>query len=187
MLLVEGRTAVPLYHSKAATHWTEGHDDRIYSATLIDGDGKTVRDGNQRLADLFPSGAPVVPKKVAEITNTASWVVTYAKPPCQIRFALRNRARHHNVTGPWAITLPERVADFAGAVVHGGTFARFPSTGDGIVPISDLNLPLPGRQFKYVSMQSNTKLRRWFDKKILGLKPQKSKNKQTQKQLKKKG
>ena len=81
MLLVEGRTAVPLYHSKAATHWTEGHDDRIYSATLIDGDGKTVRDGNRRLADLFPSGAPVVPKKVAEITNTASWVVTYAKPP----------------------------------------------------------------------------------------------------------
>ena len=63
LLLVAGKTAVPLYHSKAAADWTEGQDDRIYSATVIDGDGKTVRDGNMRLAGLFPSGDSVVPKK----------------------------------------------------------------------------------------------------------------------------
>ena len=177
---------MPLYHSKAAADWAEGQDDRIYSSTVIDGDGKTVRDGNRRLAGLFPSGDSVIPKKVTEITNTASWIVEYAKPPCRIRYSLRSRPRHHNLTGPWAITLPERVADFTGSVVHGGTFARFPSTGEGTIPLENLNVSLPGRQFKYVSMRRNTKLRRWFDKEILGLKPQKNNRKQTQKQLKRK-
>ena len=175
VLLVDGRTSVPLYHSKATPSWADGHDDRIYSSAAVDSGGKTLRDANQRLADLFPSGSSVSPKAVTEIANTASWVVTYAKPRCQIRFALRSRTRHHNVTGPWAITLPERVADFTGSVLHGGTFGRFPSTGDDIVPFSDLNIPWPGRQLKYTSMRKGTLLRRWFDAAILRLKPQKRK------------
>ena len=164
VLLVDPpKVAVPLYHSKAAPEFTEDQADRIYVTTVVDDNGKTLRDGNARMAELFTSGASVRPARVDEITNKASWLVTYNEPPCKILFRLRSRPRFHNLSGPWAITTQERIADFNGAVIVGRSFARFPSTGDNVVKVRGLGIPLPKRQFKYVTMRQGSKLRRWID------------------------
>ena len=163
MLVDKPKLAVPLYHSKAAPDFTEQHEDNIYVSTVVDDGGATVRDGNARMADLFASGAAVIPKRVEEIIGKASWLATYDRPACKIHYRLRSRVRFHNLVGPHAISLKERMADFAGSVVVGRSFARFPSTGGNVAPMRGLGIPVPGRQWKYVAMKRKTKLRRWIE------------------------
>ena len=116
-LLVDDAVALPIYYSRTgAPEWAGDQADRIYTCSAVGADGKTLADSEAKLATWFQNPeSSLVPDRVEEVGDTASWIVTYGGER-RVRFALRSRARFHNVSGPNQITLPERIADFRGKV-----------------------------------------------------------------------